>query len=373
MAQHRISRRRFVGSGILVGTLAALTVSAPTASMAAPAPVPPAVVASTASGGMVYTGSSASTITRISLSGTTFTVDDDRPITASFGCFPVPGDVTQARCNAPKDTTGKFKLFKVNAKDGNDTVFNVTPVGMIADGGIGNDSLNGSVTAGDVLSGSVNITGVVDSDKLVGNGGNDTLKGGTGNDLLDGGLGDDSLFGGADDDQLKGGAGDDEFFASSLGGGRDGNDTIDGGPGLGDRVDYTNYTTGDGIRVVINLQGSGLSGVTGVGPNEKDEISDVENADGSLTLENVIFGNQSDNRLLGGTENDVILGDLGADFVVGGEGNDLLSSNSISLVENVPVTDGARDRVLGGFDTDTCVVSPQDNDFTSSCEKVLTS
>ena len=357
------TRRRWLGSAVLAGGLAALAVATPAQAFAAPAPPPPpAKVTSTTTAGMVYTGNSASTITRISLSGTTFTVDDDKPITAGIGCSPVAGDPTQARCTAPKEANGAFKRFTVNAGSGNDTVFNLTAVGMIADGGIGNDSLNGSVAAGDSLSGST------DSDKLVGNGGNDSLSGGSGPDLLDGGLGNDHFFGGSGDDIMRGSAGDDEFYASFLGGGRDGNDTIDGGPGLADRVDYTNYGTSDGTRVVINLLNPGFSGVTGGATNEQDVITGVENADGSLSLENVIFGNDGDNRLLGGTVNDIILGEKGADFLVGGGGDDLLSSNSLSIVESVPLPDGARDRLIGGPDTDTCFAAPEDNDFVS-CEK----
>jgi 2',3'-cyclic-nucleotide 2'-phosphodiesterase (5'-nucleotidase family) len=62
------------------------------------------------------------------------------------------------------------------------------------------------------------ITGNGGNNKLSGGNGNDTLDGGAGNDSLDGGKGDDILIGGEGDDILKGGAGDDTFvFAPGFG------------------------------------------------------------------------------------------------------------------------------------------------------------
>lgn len=78
------------------------------------------------------------------------------------------------------------------------TVNDLTGTGIrtvTADGGAGNDTINGSATGVSLL--------------LIGGAGNDTLTGGRGNDTLDGGEGDDVLTGGKGLDTLNGGAGND--------------------------------------------------------------------------------------------------------------------------------------------------------------------
>lgn len=346
-----------LGAGLL--SLGAAT--APATAIAAPAAVASATVTVSPTAGMVYTGTTASTITRVSLSGATFTVDDTAAISAGAGCSAVAGDPTQARCPAPKEPNGAFKRFTVKALSGNDTVFNFTTIGMIADGGTGNDSLNGSVTAGD------NLTGYSDSDKLVGNGGNDSLSGGSGPDLLDGGFGHDDFFGGSGDDIMRGGDGDDDFFAGFLGGGTDGADLIDGGTGLRDRVDYTNYSAPVTINLLPFDDGAKKDGAA----NEGDNIlSNVENVDGSLSVANILFGNDTANKLLGGSANDIIFGAKGADLLVGNSGDDIISSNSLPLLpEDDPLADGAKDTVIGGLNTDSCLVAPEDGDKAFECEK----
>ena len=79
------------------------------------------------------------------------------------------------------------------------------------------------------------LTGTEDPDSLGGGKkGNDAIQGLAGDDVLDGGNGDDVLDGGADDDVLKGGNGDD-FLDGSFGddslGGNNGEDVLYGGAG----------------------------------------------------------------------------------------------------------------------------------------------
>ena len=85
-----------------------------------------ATVRSIESAGMLYVGGNADNNVRITLSGTTFTVDDVIPITAGTGCKPVSGDATKATCVAFKAApNGRFKVFNVNTGFGNDKITNV--------------------------------------------------------------------------------------------------------------------------------------------------------------------------------------------------------------------------------------------------------
>ena len=241
---------------------------------AAPVPLPSSTLTATSTTGMVYTGSSAPNTVRITLSVGSFYVDDSGPIKLGPGCTAVPGDATMGRCVAPKETNGTLKRFRATGGAGNDTLLNLTLVGMIADGGSGNDTLQGSNTANDDLSGGT------DNDTLTGMVGTDNLSGGSGNDTIDGGSNNDHITGGSGDDTLHGGHGDDTFNAGFFGSGAaDGADIIDGGPGLHDRVDYTNYQ----MPVTIDLINSGPQAAFDGADGERDDIQNtVEDADGSL-------------------------------------------------------------------------------------------
>jgi Ca2+-binding RTX toxin-like protein len=102
-------------------------------------------------------------------------------------------------------------VFK--GKGGDDCFVNETDIPSDADGGSGNDTLQGG-------------------------GGRDTLNGGQGDDSLHGGGGADDLNGGEGDDTLKGGAGKDQLNGgqgSDLVDGEGGADVITGGKGPGGR------------------------------------------------------------------------------------------------------------------------------------------
>jgi serralysin len=355
-----ISTRHFRGTAfaasaglILAGAAASLTPAGPAA-----AATPAATVSSTPTSGLVYTGTASSTITwitlsgatftihdisPITLSGATFTIHDISPITAGIGCSAVPGDVTQVRCVAQKDSAGAVKRFRVSTLGAADTVFNQTSVGMLADGGSGADTLHGSVTANDEL------TGGSEGDKLVGNGGNDTF------------------FGGSGDDAMFGGYGDDRFHEGFFSGATDGADLIDGGNGLHDYVDFTNYL--QQVTVSLTSSGDGLKqdGVAGEGDDVRSTVEDV---DGSLTAPNTIIGNDAANRLLGGISDDILIGLRGGDRLFGASGNDLIFSNSLQFAPGpaIPEADGARDTLNGESDTDTCQSAPEDGDVEFSCE-----
>lgn len=352
-----LSHSRLVRSATLIaaGLTTALAVGASAIATAAPPlPAPSATVSWTQTAGLVYTGTSASTTTIITLVGTTVTIDDSAPVTAGSGCTLVPGDATKAQCTAFKEVSGAFKKFKVNTLAGIDTVNNKTFVGMIADGGSGNDVLIGGT-------GSDQLVGSLGHDNLFGNPGVDSLRGDSGNDTLQGGSEKDQLLGGAGSDSLHGGSGDDEFDTGDIGGGADGADFVDGGPGK-DHVDYTSYT----VPVIVSLNDNADDGAAGEGDHVAATVEDV---DGSLGARNILFGSDFDNKLLGGTADDAIFGFRGADFVSGQSGDDTLSGNGLPLTEtDPPLADDSADKILGGTDTDVCLESVQDGDLAIGCE-----
>jgi VCBS repeat-containing protein len=110
---------------------------------------------------------------------------------------------------------------------------------VLATGGTGADTLNGSSAADLLRGGDGNDTlyGGAGNDRLEGGAGNDKLYGGAGNDLLIGGGGDDLLFGGSGNNIMTGGAGADTFAWAK---GESGNSTItDFKVSDGDRIDLT--------------------------------------------------------------------------------------------------------------------------------------
>jgi Ca2+-binding RTX toxin-like protein len=226
------------------------------------------------------------------------------------------------------------------------------------------------------LGGSDVIRGLGGGDRICGGNGSDTLIGGdrgdavvgeAGNDTLSGGGGLDGLFGGPGNDRFNGGAGFDlasYFFAPSgvqadltagtatggegtdtLTGVEDlegspfddtltgnsgenffypgeGNDTVNGGGGTTDRVDFFFSVNG----VVVDLTagtatGEGTDTLTGIG-----EVFGSRHDD-------TITGDANTNTLLGGPGNDTMSGADGDDTLDGGDGTDTLD---------------------GGIGTDTC-------------------
>ena len=303
-----------LAAGLLTAALGSVMID----SARAQAPVPKAIVSSTASGGMIYAGTAAANIieVRFQSASSRFTIDDVVPIQANAGCAPVPGDVTRATCTAFKRPDGSLKEFHVFGRSGADTISNLAisnPAGvqMIAHGEAGSDELTGGPGA-------------------------DTLLGGEGND--------DSLTG-------KGGA-----------------DILDGGPGVSDAVSYSDRSTGTFVDLAPQRDALAEEGAPGEGDNVKSTVEDVGATDGDDTL----IGNDADNTLLGFDGFDVLAGERGADFLAGGRGDDFLLSTG--LFE--PVDDGAIDTLHGDFfdsdnepgSSDSCSFSTADPDIARACE-----
>jgi Ca2+-binding RTX toxin-like protein len=226
------------------------------------------------------------------------------------------------------------------------------------------------------LGGNDFICGFGGNDKIIGGSGADVLSGDAGNDSLSGGSGNDFLLGRGGDDTLTGGDGFDlaSFFTSpgpvtanltlgtSTGEGSDklvsisdlegskfddtltgdsgenffypgqGNDAIDGGDGLTDRVIY--FSAPGPVSVDLSV-----GSATGEGT---DTLTNIEQAEGS-NLDDTITGNTGANVLIGAGGNDTINGSDGDDTLQGGDGDDHLDGGV------------GTDVLDGGNGTDTCV------------------
>lgn len=205
-------------------------------------------------------------------------------------------------------------------------------------------------------------------DLLEGGGGNDLIEGGAGNDVLDGGLGVDTAsyasnsaavfvqlqlqgtvqhIGAAGSDTLRnfenllGSAFDDVLFgdnvANTITGGA-GNDTIEGFGGDdildgGDGRDTVSYQNATGGNVAVSLLGAANGGAG------NDTVLNFENIVGSV-FNDVLFGNDVANELLGGSGNDTINGGLGNDILQGEAGNDTAAYTYAAV--GVTVTLGAQ-------------------------------
>jgi Ca2+-binding RTX toxin-like protein len=126
--------------------------------------------------------------------------------------------------------------------------------------------------------------------------GDDTLSGGDGADVLSGGPGNDVLNGRDGADDVSGGTGDDVLDEPATDGGSNvlsggpGNDRIDGSqPNMRDRADFSDHVAG----MTIDL-GKG----TATGPNELDEVANVQDVRGTAG-DDTLIGDPWPNQLYG--------------------------------------------------------------------------
>ncbi len=213
-------------------------------------------------------------------------------------------------------------------------------------GGAGSDTIQTNISYTlvsnvEVLSltgaGSIDGTGTVDADRILGNDGNNTLNGDAGNDTLSGGQGNDTLDGGGGVDSLTGGTGDDIYVVDDAGdlvvelsGAGEGTDTV---------ASSVSYTLTANVEA-LNLTGSGTH-IAGTGSTGNDTLT----------------GNNGNNLLSGEDGNDSIMGAAGHDSLVGGAGNDTLVGGN----GNDTLAGGAgQDSILLGSGTDKMVVNVAD-------------
>ncbi len=184
------------------------------------------------------------------------------------------------------------------------------------------------------------VEGTAFADTLTGNGADNQFQGYAGNDKINGGAGFDSALytdaaaavkvnlatgvvtGGSGSDVLTSiervvgsrfgdvltGSSADEFFSGGLG-----NDTIDGGGGTMDTIEYGTATG----AVDVNLATGKSSGAAGI-----DTIANIESVIGSA-FNDKLTGNAGMNMLIGGYGDDQLNGGAGMDIMVGGDGNDI--------------------------------------------------
>ena len=123
------------------------------------------------------------------------------------------------------------------------------------------------------------------------------------------------VFARAGNDQIFGGGGDDRFYGGS------GNDTINGGGGINsvDYFDDGNDTAGASINGVnVNL----LTGIAIDNWGGTDILTNIQNINGSL-FNDILLGDNSQNKIQGSNGNDTITGNGGNDNIDGGNGTDV--------------------------------------------------
>ncbi len=178
---------------------------------------------------------------------------------------------------------GDDKLTVLDAFPAPNGAFLHGPVTM--EGGIGNDTLNGSPRA----------------DSLIGGAGDDLLEGADGNDVLSGQLGDDTLDAGAGEFGIVHEEGNVDFVLTD------------------DRL------TGLGVDLLIGMTRAELFG--GNGDNTLDASAFTL---GPVTLgggaagDDLLIGSPSGDALYGGGGNDTLVGGDGSDYLAGGDDSDSL-------------------------------------------------
>ena len=221
-------------------------------------------------------------------------------------------------------------------------------------GGSGNDVIYGdsqNITGGTpyVNSGQDVIYGDADNDLIHGDGGN--AFGGYDNDVLEGGTGDDTLQGDRGSDTYVFGAGtlgsDRVVEATSLD-----SDLLDFRT-LSQRIASLNLASigaQNGFNGALTLtltNGLGVENVKGTPLNDYIVGNDRSNYLESFGGTDTMYGQGSNDVLVGGTEGDSLYGDSGDDYVIGEAGADTLYGDAGSCGY------GGNDHVYGGTENDT--------------------
>lgn len=248
-------------------------------------------------------------------------------------------DIINARKGADTVTATNPVLATINAGEGNDVVAYTGSGESVQFGGDGADLLQGGALLDRLFGeyGADTLMGGDGDDQLDGGESADRLEGGLGADSLTGGEGADTLLGGDDFDRFRGGSGndsmsgeggDDFFFAERPFAAHEVN-WYDGGAGT-DTVYF-----GDTQAVRVDLANSAANG----GDASGAVLVSIEQVIGSQ-FNDVLKGNNSSNRLEGGSGDDVLAGLGGSDRLIGGEGDDTIQGQ------------GGNDSVEGGLGDD---------------------
>jgi VCBS repeat-containing protein len=288
---------------------------------------------------------------------------------------------------------------------GND-VYVVDNIGdlVVENAGEGTDTVQSSITytLADTLENltltgntSINGTGNVSDNVIIGNNSNNILSGLSGNDTLIGGAGNDVLDGGSGADNMAGGTGDDIYIVDNSGDavtenadagmdavqssityvltdnvenlaltgtdnldgtgnaldntitGTSGNNILDGGTGvdtLTGAAGNDTYIVDNSADVIVENAGEGIDSVFAsadyVLSDNIENLTLTGAADISGTgnaLDNIITGNSGNNVLNGMAGNDTLDGGVGIDTMTGGTGNDTyyVDDTADAIVENL--------------------------------------
>lgn len=331
------------------------------------------------SGSTLYYTAGAGETNNVTLSGGSgsFTIRDS-------GATMTPGPGCTASSASAVNCSGSINSFKLDLRDGADSVVNTSSTDMTVLGGPGNDTLTGGPGT-DIFDQGQTADG---ADRIVGNGGVDgvfysgrikpvrvslddqandgedaagdgtaeeadnvasdveNVLGGWADDVIAGSSAANTLDGGYGKDSLSGGSGNDSFPQSTL---TDGADTVSGGAGTDD-VSYKGRKLP--VRVTLDdLVNDGndadANGVADEGDNVKADVENVIGGLGADRLEgsaaaNSLVGYKADDVLLGGGGDDSLDGQSGADSISGGAGVDKALYASRTLPATVDI-DGAWD------------------------------
>ncbi|BEP62344.1 hypothetical protein GmRootV213_28980 [Variovorax sp. V213] len=204
-------------------------------------------------------------------------------------------------------TAGSFQYTVSDGAGGTTTATATIDIRTVS-GGNGADTIDLSATGTyqasfiDGRGGADDLTGGAGGDVFIGGSGSgaDTLLGSSGNDLLIGGDGNDTLSGGAGNDVLRGGIGN--------------GDTMDGGAGSEDLLDFSDGTLAVNFTLVQSAAPTSIANNTG-GLGQNDSYQNIEG----------VIGTGLADTLTGSASNDIIRGGIGNDTLDGAGGNaDLL-------------------------------------------------
>jgi VCBS repeat-containing protein len=200
-------------------------------------------------------------------------------------------------------TAGSFQYTVSDGAGGTTTATATIDIRSVS-GANGADTIDLSATGAyqasfiDGRGGADDLTGGAGGDVFIGGSGSgaDTLLGSSGNDLLIGGDGNDTLSGGAGNDVLRGGIGN--------------GDTMDGGAGSEDLLDFSDGTVAVNFTLVQSAGSTSIANNTG-GLGQNDTYQNIEGVIGT-GLADTLTGSASNDIIRGGAGNDTLDGAGGA-------------------------------------------------------------
>jgi len=223
-------------------------------------------------------------------------------------------------------------------------------------GGAGNDIINGYLSSWNGKA--FTLSGNLEGDLLDGGSGNDWIQASGGADQIIGGAGNDFLSGFDDDDSLRGDAGNDVLAGGAHA------DTLTGGDG-DDILLGEGYITGSISLTLDNLSSLGVTFTasatgyyTGYTTINFALHNDAPNGGGDYLIGGAgrdwLNGGAGVDVLDGGTESDTLLGGDGNDWLYGGDGDDWLVGDNGDLTGsgNDVLNGGSGDDLLYGLSGD---------------------